>query len=157
MTMNVNRRRFLRAASGTLLLPWLDVFAAPGGPKPRQRMVCLCAPLGLHPANLFPEKAGNGGPVTWNGPISVCLYADELGGPFDGKVGCTEVKFERKPGEPPDSQTRDWVITYPPTASGPLPDPSADSQLYRLAAVFVYGEQSWDIAAFVELGTYLIN
>jgi len=56
--MNVNRRRFLRAAGGSLALPWLDAFASPGRPKPRQRMVCLCAPLGLHPAYLFPEKAG---------------------------------------------------------------------------------------------------
>lgn len=56
--MKVDRRHFLRAASGSLLLPWLDAFATPGRPKPRQRMVCLCAPLGLHPAYLFPEKAG---------------------------------------------------------------------------------------------------
>jgi hypothetical protein len=56
--MKLNRRHFLRAATGSLALPWLDALAAPGGPKPRQRMVCLCAPLGLHPAYLFPEKAG---------------------------------------------------------------------------------------------------
>jgi hypothetical protein len=58
MAMKVDRRHFLRAAAGSLTLPWLDAFAAPGRPKPRQRMVCLCAPLGLHPAYLFPEKAG---------------------------------------------------------------------------------------------------
>jgi len=56
--MKVNRRHFLRAAGGTLALPWLNAFAAPGRAKPRQRMICLCAPLGLHPAYLFPEKAG---------------------------------------------------------------------------------------------------
>ncbi len=56
--MKVNRRHFLRAASGSLALPWLNAFAAPGRPKPRQRMICLCAPLGLHPAYLFPEKSG---------------------------------------------------------------------------------------------------
>lgn len=56
--MTMNRRHFLRAAGGTLALPWLDAFAAPGRPKSRQRMICLCAPLGLHPAYLFPEKAG---------------------------------------------------------------------------------------------------
>jgi hypothetical protein len=56
--MAMNRRHFLRAAGGSLALPWLDAFAAPGRAKPKQRMVCLCAPLGLHPAYLFPEKAG---------------------------------------------------------------------------------------------------
>jgi len=56
--MIIDRRNFLRAAAGTLLLPALDAFALPGRPKPKQRMVCLCAPLGLHPAYLFPEKAG---------------------------------------------------------------------------------------------------
>src|SRR5579864_6112784 len=56
--MTMNRRHFLRAAGGSLALPWLDAFAVPGRSKPRQRMVCLCAPLGLHPAYLFPEKAG---------------------------------------------------------------------------------------------------
>jgi hypothetical protein len=56
--MNVNRRHFLRAAAGSLALPWLDAWASPGAPKPRQRMICMCAPLGLHPTYLFPEKAG---------------------------------------------------------------------------------------------------
>ena len=56
--MAMNRRHFLRAAGGSLALPWLDAFATPGRAKPRQRMICLCAPLGLHPAYLFPEKAG---------------------------------------------------------------------------------------------------
>jgi hypothetical protein len=52
----MNRRHFLKAAAGTLALPMLDAWAVPG--KPKQRMICLCAPLGLHPAYLFPEKAG---------------------------------------------------------------------------------------------------
>src|SRR5262245_3199603 len=54
----MNRRHFLRAATGSLVLPWLDAFAFGSKPKPKQRMVCLCAPLGLHPAYFFPEKAG---------------------------------------------------------------------------------------------------
>jgi len=56
--MSLTRRHFLRAAGGSLALPWLDAWARPGKPEARQRMVCLCAPLGLHPAYLFPEKAG---------------------------------------------------------------------------------------------------
>jgi len=56
--MAIDRRHFLRAAGGSLALPWLDAFAAPARATPKRRMVCLCAPLGLHPAYLFPEKAG---------------------------------------------------------------------------------------------------
>jgi hypothetical protein len=57
------RRTFLRAAGVSLALPVLHRFLprVRGGERaasvPR-RMVCLCAPLGLHPANFFPEKSG---------------------------------------------------------------------------------------------------
>lgn len=56
--MAISRRRFLRAAGASLALPWLDAWAVPGKPKGRRRMMLMCAPLGLHPAYLFPEKAG---------------------------------------------------------------------------------------------------
>src|SRR5688572_3078724 len=52
----MNRRDFLRAAGVTLALPWLEAKA--GDVAPRRRLICLCAPLGLHPAYFFPEKAG---------------------------------------------------------------------------------------------------
>jgi hypothetical protein len=55
--MTMDRRHFLRAAGVTLALPWLESFAMPGA-KPKRRMICICAPLGLHPAYLLPEKAG---------------------------------------------------------------------------------------------------
>ena len=55
--MKLSRRHFLRAAGVSLALPWFDAFAA-AGEKPRRRMVCVCTPLGLHPAHFFPEKAG---------------------------------------------------------------------------------------------------
>jgi len=63
--MTIPRRTFLRAAGISIALPWLDAFAAE--PYARQkgdaktsprRMVCICTPLGLHPANFFPEKTG---------------------------------------------------------------------------------------------------
>ena len=60
--MKIARRRFLKAAGVSLALPWLDAFqgarAAPAAQKPRRRMVCMNAPLGLHPPCFFPEKAG---------------------------------------------------------------------------------------------------
>jgi hypothetical protein len=57
--MNLNRRTFLRAAGVSLALPWLDSLAPAQQPAavPR-RMVCICTPLGLHPANFFPQAAG---------------------------------------------------------------------------------------------------
>jgi Protein of unknown function (DUF1552) len=57
--MTLSRRTFLRAAGVSLALPCLDAFApARAADAPRRRMVCLCAPLGLHPEYFFPEKEG---------------------------------------------------------------------------------------------------
>jgi hypothetical protein len=62
--MKLNRRRFLRTAGVALALPWLDAIAgasetgAGQAGRPRRRMVCMNAPLGLHPPCFFPEKAG---------------------------------------------------------------------------------------------------
>ena len=59
--MNLTRRRFLRAAGISLALPWLDGFAVASetpARRERRRMVCMSAPLGLHPPAFFPEKAG---------------------------------------------------------------------------------------------------
>src|SRR3954470_17328329 len=61
--MKLHRRHFLRSAGVSLALPCLDafqptrVFGAPAVSPPR-RMVCICAPLGLHPPDFFPEKPG---------------------------------------------------------------------------------------------------
>src|SRR5262245_53766627 len=60
--MPLPRRTFLRAAGVSLALPCLDAFmparARAADAQPRRRMVCICAPLGLHPAYFFPEKDG---------------------------------------------------------------------------------------------------
>ena len=60
--MNIPRRTFLRTAGISLALPWLDVFGvdpkrASASAAPR-RLVCICAPLGLHPDNFFPQQPG---------------------------------------------------------------------------------------------------
>jgi hypothetical protein len=57
-----SRRQLLRAAGVGLALPILDSFqprarASQDVPPPR-RMVCICTPLGLHPADFFPTQAG---------------------------------------------------------------------------------------------------
>lgn len=56
--MKTNRRTFLRNAGITLALPALDIFAAGTAAQPKRRMVCVCAPLGLHPDNFIPKQAG---------------------------------------------------------------------------------------------------
>src|SRR5262245_26236054 len=57
--MNLHRRQFLRAAGVAVALPCLDAFAPTRAADVlRRRMVCLCAPLGLHPEYFFPEKDG---------------------------------------------------------------------------------------------------
>lgn len=61
--MKIRRRNFIRSASISLTLPWLDIFAKTGRSAslaeslPR-RMICICAPLGLHPDNFFPKQTG---------------------------------------------------------------------------------------------------
>jgi hypothetical protein len=60
--MDLSRRRFLRAAGVSLALPCLEAFrplrAFGARAAPPRRMVCINAPLGLHPPNFFPTKAG---------------------------------------------------------------------------------------------------
>ena len=60
--MNIPRRTFLRSAGISLALPWFDVFGTDQKPRnakhPPRRMVCICAPLGLHPDNFFPNQSG---------------------------------------------------------------------------------------------------
>lgn len=60
--MKLNRRCFLRTAGVALALPCFDAFApvqaAATAVEPRRRMVCICAPLGFHPPNFFPEQPG---------------------------------------------------------------------------------------------------
>lgn len=54
----MNRRHFLRAAGVTLSLPALESLA--GDAKPVRRMVCICAPLGMHAEFFFPGQSGRG-------------------------------------------------------------------------------------------------
>jgi len=57
--MTIHRRHFLRAAGVTLALPLLERHAtAATAAKPPRRLVCICSPLSLNPANFFPDKPG---------------------------------------------------------------------------------------------------
>ena len=61
--MTIGRRTFIRSTGVSLALPWLNIFAddsrgKSGMAQPPRRMICICAPLGLHPDNFFPEQSG---------------------------------------------------------------------------------------------------
>jgi len=62
-SQGLSRRQLLRAAGVGLALPMLDCFQprvrAGEEAKPLRRMVCLCTPLSVHPANFFPTQAGH--------------------------------------------------------------------------------------------------
>ncbi len=67
--MELDRRTFLRAAGVSLALPWLDALVpartlGAGAARPPRRMVCICAPLGLHAPNFFPQTAGKDYPLS---------------------------------------------------------------------------------------------
>lgn len=64
--MMISRRTLIRAAGISLALPVLESFGtaadepATGAKPPIRRMVCICAPLGLHPDNFIPQETGKG-------------------------------------------------------------------------------------------------
>lgn len=65
--MSLNRRRFLKAAGVSLALPCLDIHSqarATTKQQSRKRMVCICAPLGLHPDYFIPNEVGPGYALT---------------------------------------------------------------------------------------------
>lgn len=87
----------------------------------------------------------------------VRLFADELGGPIDQRIGATTVAITgaASPNDP-GSKVYNWTISV---ASNALPDPSPDSSLYRLGLAFVFQNPAGghtDIGAFFDLGTFLI-
>jgi hypothetical protein len=91
------------------------------------------------------------------GKGQVCIYADEQGGPIDqGLSPCCDLDLKGERGEP-HLVKYDWEIKFPGNPPV-LPDPQpGGSQVYRLIAVFRFGDQLTDIATFCDMGTYMIN
>ena len=56
------RRAFLKTSVVSLALPWFETYAAEPksrtGVHSRRRLLCICAPLGFHPENFFPQTTG---------------------------------------------------------------------------------------------------
>src|SRR5262245_26625663 len=70
--MTIHRRTFLRSVGISLALPWHNAFAENSNGKrptnskgqPPRRMVCICAPLGLHPDYFWPQQTGKDYPLS---------------------------------------------------------------------------------------------
>ena len=91
------------------------------------------------------------------GTGQVCIYADELGGPFNQQVGCTQININPQPTDPPGLKPYPWTVTIPGNPSPFLDPQPGSSQLYRFAAVFTYGDQLTDIQSFVEMGAIMVD
>jgi len=90
-----------------------------------------------------------------NGEVSV--YADELGGKFDGLIGTTPLNINgAATPHDPATKTYNWTVRIAPNT---LPDPSPNSGIYKMAVSFIFKSPAGghtDIASFVELGTFQV-
>ena len=103
-------------------------------------------------------------PNPLSGTANVAVYADQLGGGYSQKILSKDITINANPSDPSATQKIAWTLTYPtdlPATSQPLSDPSppppSGSMVYNLVAVFTFNGVLSDIAAFVEMGTYMIN
>jgi len=104
----------------------------------------------------FPNWLGGAG--------NVSVYADQHGGGYNQKILTKDITITASPTDPPALQRYDWTLKYPddlPASSTPLTDPSppppSGSMVYGLTAVFTFNGVPSDIAAFVDMGSYMIN
>ena len=97
-----------------------------------------------------------------SGTGNVSVYADQRGGGYDQKILSKDLTITANPTDPTNTTRYDWTLTYPtdlPSGSTPLadPPPGAGSTVYSLTAVFTFNGVLSDVAAFVDMGTYMIN
>ena len=89
------------------------------------------------------------------GTGQVCVYVDEIGGPFNQALGCDTLTFTRRPSAKPARKKYPWEITILPNV---LPDLQlGSSQVYNMTAVFIFDDQVTQIAGVVDMGNYLIT
>ena len=96
------------------------------------------------------------------GTGNVSIYADQRGGGYDQKILSKDITITANPTDPSGVTKYDWTLTYPtdlPSSSTPLsdPPPAPGSTVYSLTAVFTFNGVLSDVAAFVDMGTYMIN
>jgi len=97
-----------------------------------------------------------------SGTGNVSVYADQRGGGYDQKILSKDLTITANPTDPTGTTRYDWTLTYPtdrPSSSTPLsdPPPPPGSTVYSLTAVFTFNGVLSDIAAFVDMGPYMIN
>jgi hypothetical protein len=102
----------------------------------------------------FPNWLGGSG--------NVSIYADQHGGGYNQRILTKDITLTASPTDPPAPKRYDWTMTYPtdlPSGSTALSDPSPPpgSMVYSLTAVFTFNGVPSDIAAFVDMGSYMIN
>ena len=96
------------------------------------------------------------------GTGNVSVYADQRGGGYDQKILSKDLTITANPTDPTGTTRYDWTLTYPtdrPSSSTPLsdPPPPPGSTVYSLTAVFTFNGVLSDVAAFVDMGPYMIN
>ena len=96
------------------------------------------------------------------GTGNVSVYADQRGGGYDQKILSKDLTITANPTDPSGTTNYPWTLTYPndlPSGSVPLsdPPPAPGSAVYSLTAVFTFNGVLSDVAAFVDMGTYMIN
>jgi hypothetical protein len=96
------------------------------------------------------------------GTGNVSVYADQRGGGYDQKILSKDLNITANPTDPTSTTRYDWTLTYPtdlPSGSTKLadPPPPPGSTVYSLTAVFTFNGVLSDVAAFVDMGTYMIN
>lgn len=96
------------------------------------------------------------------GTGNVSIYADQRGGGYDQKILSTDITITASSTDPSAITRYRWTVTYPadlPSGSTPLSDPSlaAGSHVYNLTAVFTFDGALSDVAASVDMGTYMIH
>jgi len=96
------------------------------------------------------------------GTGNVSIYADQRGGGYNQKILSTNITITANPTDPTSVTNYPWTVKYPtdlPFDSTPLSDPSPPpgSTVYDLTAVFTFNGVLSDVAAFVDMGSYMIN
>ena len=99
------------------------------------------------------------------GTGNVSVYADQLGGGYNQKILSKDITITANTTDPAGTTPIPLDVDLPPRTgrvpgSIPLSDPSPlppGSMVYNLVAVFIFNGVPSDIAAFVEMGNYMIN
>lgn len=96
------------------------------------------------------------------GTATVSVYADQRGGGYNQLILTKNYVIPADPTDPSKLHETPWTLKYPddvPSTSTKLQDPSPPpgSMVYDLTATFTFNGVLSDIAAFVDMGPYMIN